>query len=246
VFRNWGSNKVKSRKTRGAAGVFSLAAIASTSVVIAFNFLPSDAARRPPTAIAVSPVVPSETSAPVEIGDGVQILRPFVIEGSRRELERGRKALALLRFKPEDVLPGWTIVFKPARAGILGLTLVQERRVEVYVRMDRPLAGTAHDIAHELGHAVDVTYYSDDEHLSYLELRNLAPSTSWWTCSGCRDMQVGAGDFAETFALWAAPRFRFYSELAPEPSLQVLDRFAASLPSTVTTASTNTAGSASN
>jgi hypothetical protein len=39
-------------------------------------------------------------------------------------------------------------------------------------------------------------------------------------------MQVGAGDFAETFALLAAPPFRFYSEVGKRSDPSTLQRIA--------------------
>ena len=171
-----------------------------------------------------------------QIGEGVQILRPFVIQapapGATREYELGQAALATLRVNPQELFPGWTVAFRPAKSGILGMTLVDERRVEIYVRPGRPVAGVAHDLAHELGHVTDVMYNTDETRGRYLELRNRPQTTPWWTCSGCRDMQVGAGDFAETFALWAAPKYRFYSELAPAPNAAAIDAFGTLLPST--------------
>jgi hypothetical protein len=171
------------------------------------------------------------SSAQAEIGQGVQLERPFGIDrvgSGSRETERGRAALALLRIRPADLFPGWTMAFRPARQGLLGMTFVDRRRVEIYVRMDRPLEGTAHDIAHELGHVFDVMYNDDDSRADYLAFRNRA-STPWWSCEACTDLQVGAGDFAETFALWAAPRFRFYSDVAAEPTAEQLALFGSTL-----------------
>lgn len=173
-----------------------------------------------------------------EIGTALRLARPLTIEAPTAragiEYERGMRALAMLHIRPQEAFPGWTISFRKAQAGLLGVTLVPERRVEIYVRLDRPLTGLAHDLAHELGHVTDVMYNDDDARSQYLALRNRPGTTPWWTCSGCGDMEVGAGDFAETFAMWAAPRFRFYSVLAPVPTEEELQRFAALLPSTVT------------
>ncbi len=126
----------------------------------------------------------------------------------------------------ELLLPGWRIEFLPARKGYLGMTYRPERRIEIYVRADRPVDGIAHDIAHEIGHAIDVSLLNDQRRAAYLELRGLAPTTSWWACDSCRDLDTGAGDFAESFAWWAAPRFRFYGVLAPPPPDDVLARMA--------------------
>ena len=170
------------------------------------------------------------------IGRGVQIVRSFRVEApttaTAREVDRGTAALALVRLRARDVFPGWTIAFRPERPGLLGMTLVKQRRVEIYVRLDRPLDGIAHDIAHEFGHVTDVMLNTDDQRQAYLDLRNRSDAP-WWTCNGCGDLQVGAGDFAETFALWAAPSYRFYSEVAPRPTAAELNAFSSLLPAAV-------------
>lgn len=159
------------------------------------------------------------------VGTATQIRNSVDVVGGHREVELGRAALATLRLDWETLYPGWTIAFLPARSTLLGMTLVRERRVEIYLRLDRPVHGTAHDIAHELGHVTDVVYNDDASRARYLELRHLPAETAWWTCSGCRDLQVPAGDFAETFAIAAAPHYRFYSETAPEPTAADMSAF---------------------
>ena len=218
------------RSSRRPSAVVAAASVGLTSVVVALAFGLS-------VGTAVAARTAPRVSVKADIGGAVQLLRPFVVETARSadaaEYERGMQAMALLRIRPQDAFPGWTVSFRKARSGLLGVTLVQERRVEIYVRLNRPITGTAHDLAHELGHVTDVTYNDDQLRAHYLALRNRPLTTPWWTCSGCGDMQVGAGDFAETFAMWAAPRFRFYSELAPVPSDEAMTRFARLLPSNI-------------
>jgi hypothetical protein len=150
-------------------------------------------------------------------GGGTQIVKT----PTKHEL-RGEKALDLVTFNWRTALPGWRVRFLPARKGYLAITFREERRIDVYVRADRSEAAIAHDIGHELGHAVDVTYLNDDDRLAILKIRDLAPTTPWWACNACGDLQTGAGDFAETFALIYAPRVRFYSELGSEPTPAML------------------------
>ncbi len=159
---------------------------------------------------------PTTTKA-AKIGEGVQISR-----APSREDQVGQQALALISYDWRTKLPGWRINFLPPRKGYLALTYRVERRIDVYVRADRAIEGIAHDIAHEIGHALDVTYLNDKTRGRFLELRQLPADTGWWACNSCRDLQTGAGDFAEVFALTAAPRFKFYSELAPLPSDEAL------------------------
>jgi hypothetical protein len=116
-----------------------------------------------------------------------------------REEQLGMKAMDLVSFRWQEALPGWRIRFLAPRKGYLAITFREQRRIDVYVRADRSAAGVAHDVAHELG-----------------------PATNWWACNACTDLQTGAGDFAETFALIAAPRYKFYSDLGSEPTPQML------------------------
>ena len=235
-----GPRLVDVRKTGRAAprwipwpNVVGVAVLLGAMVVVAGFDTKGEAATRPSSTRSRANAL---VSPQAEIGEGVQVARPFVIEraavSTGREATRGRAALALLRIRPAELYSGWTIAFRPARQGLLGMTLVDQRRVEIYVRLDRPLEGTAHDIAHELGHVTDVMYNDEDARANYLALRDRV-GAPWWTCEACTDLQVGAGDFAETFARWAAPRFRFYSELAPEPNPEQLAAFAELLPEAV-------------
>jgi hypothetical protein len=146
------------------------------------------------------------------------------------------QALANLTVDWRKVANGWSIVFKTEKAGYLGLTLVKERRVEIYIRNGRPVEAVTHDLAHELGHVADVTWGSDDSRSSFLKARNLRAATPWWTCAGCTDLQVGAGDFAETFALLAAPQYKFYSELGSRPTATQLNDILLTLPTPVSEA----------
>jgi hypothetical protein len=150
-----------------------------------------------------------------------------VVKQLSREEQAGLKALGMITFGWQEALPGWRIRFLPARKGYLAITFREQRRIDVYVRLDRSTTAVAHDIAHELGHAVDVTYLNDERRAAILEIRQLKPTTNWWACNACTDLQTGAGDFAETFALIAAPRYKFYSELGSEPTPAMLTEVSA-------------------
>jgi hypothetical protein len=164
-----------------------------------------------------------------KIGNATQIT-----QAETKEEQLGAKGLRLVTFDWRTTLPGWTIRFLPARKGFLAMTFREDRRIDVYVRLDRSVGGIAHDIAHELGHAIDVTYLNDPTRddvpkprTSILRIRNLKADTPWWACDACTDLETGAGDFAETFALLYAPRFKFYSELGSEPTLDMLRQIGA-------------------
>ena len=176
-----------------------------------------------PLAIAMAngaPPVATVTSSPdrprrqAAVASGLQIQRE---ESDPNIAARSAEALTLIRVPWKDLLPGWRIAFRGPRKGYLAMTMRPERRIEIYVRGDRSVVAIAHDIAHELGHAVDVTYNTDQSRSTYLALRGLDINQDWWTCEGCRDLDVAAGDFAESFAQWAGPVYRNYSNLGSHP-----------------------------
>jgi hypothetical protein len=87
--------------------------------------------------------------------------------------------------------------------------------ISVYLRDGDAPHVVAHDIAHELGHAYDQTRMSDADRRDYLARRGVPDAA--WLPTGDSDYAVGAGDFAEVFALChsASPDFR--GMLAPRP-----------------------------
>lgn len=191
-------------------------------------------ARNPDVPVSLAFTARAKPKQKVNVGSATQIsVDPSIVVESGVDADKVDQALKKLTVDWRTVASGWTIVFKRERNGFLGLTYVRERRIEIYVRTARPVGGVAHDIAHELGHVADVTAGTDESRATYLAARDLKATTPWWTCSGCTDLQVGAGDFAETFALLAAPPFKFYSELGDRPSADQLDAIFASLPDAV-------------
>ncbi len=142
----------------------------------------------------------------------------------------GRDALAGISYPWQELLDGWTIEFQTSTDGLFGLTLVPERRIEIYVRPDQSPAMVRHVIAHELGHAVDVTLNDGPDRRRWEEARGLS-SAPWWPDSGAADFRTGAGDFAESFAAWQVGPSGFRSELAPPPDgaqIQLLAELSAS------------------
>lgn len=117
-------------------------------------------------------------------------------------------------------LPQWSIEFLPGRPGYLGATWTNERRIEIYVRDGQTVDELAFTLAHELGHAVDLTYLSAKERDRWLAARG-RPGAPWWTDSGASDYAVGAGDWAEAFAVWQVGGTSL-STLAGQPSAEQL------------------------
>jgi hypothetical protein len=98
------------------------------------------------------------------------------------------------------VLPGWSIAFLPERAGLRGLTIVDDRRIEIFVRDNDTPQTLARIVAHELGHAVDVELNSHADRERWRAARRVGPEVSWWPGNGESDFDTLAGDFAEAVA----------------------------------------------
>lgn len=98
-------------------------------------------------------------------------------------------------------LPEWTIEFKGPREGFRGLAFTERKVIEIFVRPGDTPALLASVVAHELGHAYDLTYLEDADRWLWMEARGL---DSWWVGESLSDFAAGQGDFAEAFALVVA------------------------------------------
>lgn len=129
--------------------------------------------------------------------------------------------LALTRI-PVDwraALPGWQIRFLPARAGLRGATFPDRRVIEIYVRRRDSAAELAHVVAHELGHAVDVSRLDDADRAAWKAARGIDPRAAWFPAgSAVADFTSPAGDWAESFARWQTGT-GWYSKLGPPPDV---------------------------
>jgi hypothetical protein len=129
-------------------------------------------------------------------------------------------------FHPEAVLDliqipwqglGYEIVFMPPRPGFRAMTLPAKHRIEVYARPQDDQALQAYDIAHELGHAIDMTFNTAETRKQWMQVRGIDPETPWFGCDRCSDYNTPAGDFAETFAfLLYGPKY-YRGRIAPPP-----------------------------
>lgn len=141
-------------------------------------------------------------------------------------VDRADDALALVAYRWQQMLPEWRIEFLHQRDGLYGLTLVPEKRIEIYVRPDQGSVFLAHVIAHELGHAVDVELNDEQERARWAEVRDIGDAP-WWPTSGATDFSTGAGDFAESFAAWQVGDGAFRSAIGGPPNADELDLLAA-------------------
>lgn len=135
-------------------------------------------------------------------------------------------ALESVTYPWREQLPGWRIEFVSGASNIAGYTWSREERIEVFVRPGATSADLARILAHELGHAVDVSKNDGDERREWLAARN-AEEAPWWPGNGLADFATGAGDFAESFAVWQVGAVDYRGELAPAPTeadLELLER----------------------
>jgi len=131
--------------------------------------------------------------------------------------ELGAEALALIDYDWETILPEWSIEMLPERHGFLGGTYPSDSRIELYVRTDQSPHDLAITLAHEIGHAVDVTLLSDDDRNDWRDLRGI-DDRAWFGEAGASDFATPAGDFAEAFAAWQIDGTDFRSELGSTPT----------------------------
>jgi hypothetical protein len=150
-------------------------------------------------------------------------LVPGAPAGAAAERERvGQAALAMIDYDWQAL--GWEIAFLPERDGFLGLALGPQRRIEIFVRPSQSVDDVAHVVAHEIGHAVDLTYNDDRRRRVWLKRRGLEPRREWFGCDGCTDYATPAGDFAETFEHAMLGPSGWQSEVAPLPGDSELAR----------------------
>jgi hypothetical protein len=147
----------------------------------------------------------------------IAVLAAFpVLARAESEGERRDAALALIQFPWQQLQ--YEIVFLPPRQGFRAMTIPGKRRIEVYARPQDDIRLIAFDIAHELGHAIDLVHNTDETRRNWLRLRGLDPKTPWFGCNRCSDYKTGAGDFAETFALLLLGPEYFRGRIAPPPA----------------------------
>lgn len=135
--------------------------------------------------------------------------------------EIGLAAEAMLPFEWRNTLPGWEVRYRGSNSSFRGLTFPYDKVVEIYVRSGDTPESTAGILAHELGHAIDVTHFGAGDRDDWLNARSIL-SSPWWPSAYANDFQTGAGDFAESFAYWAVGD-PSSSEIGGNPSAAQLD-----------------------
>ncbi len=197
-----------------ASGTLRVAATLTVVCGLGYSTIIAAETVESPRARVVEAIIDTKALAAVSDFDEIPAGVP---SGQTIPRTRGEAALAEFTYDWATGLPGWEISFHPGRAGVLGYTFVQERRIEVYVRDEMSDGLLAHVIAHEIGHAIDVTHNSGDDRRRWQELRGIGDEP-WWPGNGATDFSTGAGDFAESFAAWQVGDDSFRSKLADPPS----------------------------
>ncbi len=196
----------------------------STLAVLGTEQLPDDS---PPTSapdatllpdtITTPSTAPPATAAPTTLTPTMPTSTTPTSTTPHDVERRGEQALARVSYPCRTQLPSWTISFSEGRSGVFGYTYVNERRIEIFVRDDMSDDLLAHVVAHELGHAVDVSLNSGEDRSTWATARGIG-GVQWWPGDGVTDFSTGAGDFAEAFAVWQIGPVNYRGRAAGPPS----------------------------
>jgi hypothetical protein len=153
-------------------------------------------ARAPTSTATTSSVVPEAPSAPARVEEA-----PAPARG-HDDSDLAARTLARISYPWRTRLPGWEIVFLEARPALRGITLPATKRIEIYVRTSDTAESLARVVAHELGHAADVTLNDALDRSRWRAARGVGPLVPWWPDAAAADFATLGGDFAEAFAAW--------------------------------------------
>jgi hypothetical protein len=145
------------------------------------------------------PVVTGPSGAAISASSALGVVMP---SGESAVDARSGEGLEAISYPWREQLRGWTISFLPANNGLRGLTFSAPRSIEVYVRGGDTAWDIARVLAHEIGHAVDLTHNDFDDRERWRWRRGVAVWVPWWPEPDQSDFATGAGDFAECFAGW--------------------------------------------
>ena len=148
--------------------------------------------------------------------------------GGPAEPPHAQAALAMITVPWERL--NYSLVFMAPRRGYRAMTIPNQRRIEIYLRPNDPPRLVAYDIAHELGHAIDLTFNTKASRQKWMAIRGIDPSMVWFGCDACSDFKTPAGDFAESFAYLLLGPGHFASKLAPPPSPEQVSALAPFFP----------------
>jgi hypothetical protein len=149
-----------------------------------------------------APATDQEVVAPVPSRDRADILR---------------RAQQLVAVAPREL--GYRLRSADARPIVRAQTDHVRRTITLFLRRGDAIHRVAHDMGHEVGHAYDERRMTATARTEYLARRGV-PDAPWLPGADvASDLDSGAGDFAEVFALCAAASPDFRSTLAPRPEV---------------------------
>jgi len=121
------------------------------------------------------------TAVPVTGATNTKTDVPDVRTPALSEQAREDAALALIGFPWQKLK--FQIVFMPPRHGFRAMIFPDKHRIEVYARPQDDTRLLAYDIAHELGHAIDVTRNTSETRKKWMKSRGINPATPWFGCN---------------------------------------------------------------
>ncbi len=195
----------------------------SKEFITATGTLPPPPPPPPPPEPEPEPVVTTTVSQPTSVSTSTPVAAPQLPRGYTPtpvtyEQVRGAQALSRISYQWEDKLRGWSIHFHSPKIGFLGLTWPGDRRIDVYVRSDQSDTLLAHVVAHEIGHAIDVSLNSGSDRATWASARGISWAR-WWPSAAASDFSTGAGDFAEAFAFTQIGSYTYFrSNLGGAPT----------------------------
>ncbi|NNE74362.1 MAG: hypothetical protein HKN26_11905 [Acidimicrobiales bacterium] len=143
-----------------------------------------------PTSVAIAPVV---TTAPAP---------PATPTAGPTPDQLLAQAIGALNYDVAATFPRWQLTVGPPRDGLRALTFPSRKLIEMYIRPSDTAASVARVLAHEIGHVVDIELNDGADRQAWRAARGIDASVPWWPKEGTFDFDTGAGDFAESFAVW--------------------------------------------
>lgn len=121
--------------------------------------------------------------------------------GTEAEFEF-RESLENLTFDWVNYLPTTIIRLEPVREdNIRGLAYISNLEIVIFYNGYEDFA-MDHILLHEMGHIIDLSLNSVEDRSRWKAEREIKDDVPWWPDAFASDFSTGAGDFAESFAVW--------------------------------------------
>jgi hypothetical protein len=146
----------------------------------------------------------------------------FFLSTGHSYASRGEEAMRLIPWNWQKDLPEWTVRFGPGRGKYFAMTNFETNIIDVWVRDKQTKEEIAGSVVHELSHAFQRKYLTDETKRVWMEKRGIPDSVTWEPpCEKCTDYDYGTGDMAESF-IWTLIGVYggFDSRLGPPPNAE--------------------------